>query len=275
MAVMELTSIDRCFCLELCYDQMNYNIKQQIYNMSSSKLVSGTWSSVESNFTLTYEGTQKSGATKYGNKIDKKGHYSATVWYDKNFNGKRDKSESVIAKYKAEASVVDGELGEVDTGLIEINKKKRQFKLFHEGDVFGVGKIIDMKYFFGSNPKNTNVNKSGSNIIDGTWNSNDNDFILSYQGLEKSGTVKYRNKTDKKGRLTATVWFDKNFDGKLNKNENVIAKYKAYANIVEGQLNQVDTGAIQINEKKGQFKLYYEGDLFGSGKIVDMDYFFG
>ena len=153
----------------------------------------------------------------------------------------------------------------MDTGLIEINKKKRKFKLIHDGVVFGVGKILDLEYFFGSN----------NNIIDGTWNSNDNDFILSYQGLEKSGTVKYGNKTDKKGRLTATVWVDKNFNGKRDKSENVIAKYKAYANIVEGQLNQVDTGAIQINEKKGQFKLYHEGDLFGTGKILDMDYFFG
>ena len=56
----------------------------------------------------------------------------------------------------------------MDTGLIEINKKKRKFKLFHEGDVFGVGKILDMEYFFGSNPKDTSVNKSGSSIIEGT-----------------------------------------------------------------------------------------------------------
>ena len=93
--------------------------------MPSFKLVSGTWSSVESNFILTYEGNQKNEAIKYENKIDKKGPYSATLRYDKSFNGKRDKSESVVEKYKAEASVVDGELGQVETGLIEINKKKK------------------------------------------------------------------------------------------------------------------------------------------------------
>ena len=199
MAVMESTSIDRFFCLEFCHDQLDYNHKRQIYNMSSSKLVSGTWSSVEKNFILTYEGNQKNGAIKYGNKIDKRGLYSATVWYDKNFTGKRDKSESVIAKYKASASVVDGELGQVDTGLIEINKKKRHFKLFHEGDVFGVGKILKMEYFFGSDPKDTSVNRSGPSVIDGTQNSKDNDFILSYQGLEKLGPSNIEIKLTKKG----------------------------------------------------------------------------
>lgn len=57
----------------------------------------------------------------------------------------------------------------------------------------------------------------------------------------------------------------------------MIAKYKADFEVVYYELNYYskESGTISINEDSGKIKLYHDGDFFGKGKIVDMDYFFG
>ena len=57
----------------------------------------------------------------------------------------------MIAKYKADAEVVYYELDYYsrETGNITINDGSGKFKLFHDGDIFAKGKIVDMDYFFG------------------------------------------------------------------------------------------------------------------------------
>ena len=119
--------------------------------MLNSNKIEGSWYSYTYDFILNYDDKRKLGAVKYGNKVDNKGRLSATVWHDKDGDGWRDKGEDVIAKYKADASVVMDELDyySVETGVLEIHKKKAKFTLLHDGDVFGQGKILDMDYFFG------------------------------------------------------------------------------------------------------------------------------
>ena len=130
----------------------------------------------------------------------------------------------------------------------------------------------------GSNWYNLDINnKHFMSNIKGTWVAAEDDFIVNYSGNRRFGTIAYSNKIDKRGYVRANVWHDKDQDGKKDKGEKMIAKYKAEAEVVYYELNYYsrESGKISINEDSGKFKLYHDGDFFGKGKIVDMDYFFG
>jgi len=113
--------------------------------------------------------------------------------------------------------------------------------------------------------------------IKGSWKAYTDDFIVNYNGRRRFGTIAYSRNIDKRGRVRAKVWHDKDQDGKKERGEKMIAKYKADAEAVYYELDYYsrESGGITINEDNGKFKLYHDGDLFAKGKIVDMDYFFG
>ena len=124
--------------------------------------------------------------------------------------------------------------------------------------------ILYIRYFMGNKTR-------------GTWTAIEDDFIVNYSGTRRFGTIAYTNKIDKRGYVRANVWHDKDQDGKGDKGEKMIAKYKADAEAVYYDLNYYsrESGMISMNDNSGKFKPYHEGDFFGKGKIVDMDYFFG
>ena len=113
--------------------------------------------------------------------------------------------------------------------------------------------------------------------IKGSWQAYTDDFIVNYSGTRRFGTIAYSQKIDKRGRVRANVWHDRDQDGKKDKGEKMIAKYKADAEVVYYDLDYYsrETGNITINDGSGKFKLFHDGDIFAKGKIVDMDYFFG
>ena len=113
--------------------------------------------------------------------------------------------------------------------------------------------------------------------IKGSWEAYTDDFIVNYSGTRRFGTIAYSQKIDKRGRVRANVWHDRHQDGKKDKGEKMIAKYKADAEVVYYDLDYYsrETGNIAINDGSGKFKLFHDGDIFAKGKIVDMDYFFG
>jgi len=113
--------------------------------------------------------------------------------------------------------------------------------------------------------------------IKGSWTAYTDDFIVNYSGTRRIGTIAYSRNVDKRGYVRANVWHDKDQDGKRDKGEKMIATYKAYAEVVYYELDYYsrESGKISINEDSGKFKLYHDGDFFGKGRIVDMDYFFG
>ena len=41
----------------------------------------------------------------------------------------------------------------------------------------------------------------------------------------------------------------------------------------EHDWDSVEKGGFVVNEENGRFKLFDNGEMFGFGKIVDMDYF--
>ena len=112
--------------------------------------------------------------------------------------------------------------------------------------------------------------------IKGTWDGYQDDFIVNYNGERRAGTVTYSDKVDKRGYVKAKVWHDVDQDGVRDKGEKLIANYKADAMTVFYELNSYsyESGKITINDDNGKFKLFHDGDKFGKGKIVDMDYFF-
>ena len=118
--------------------------------MGKSKKIKGTWEAFTDDFIVNYDEERRIGAIEYGSNVDKRGYVKATVWHDKDLDGKRDKGESVIAKYKGDAQVVFAELDYFsrEEGKITVNESNGKFKLFHEGEMFGKGKIVDMDYFF-------------------------------------------------------------------------------------------------------------------------------
>ena len=113
--------------------------------------------------------------------------------------------------------------------------------------------------------------------IKGTGEAYTDDFVVRYNGEKRVGAIRYGNKIDKRGRLSATVWHDKDLDGKRDRGEGVIATYKADANYVSYELDYYsrEDGIINIDKGKGRFTLHHDGEKYGSGKIIDMDYFFG
>ena len=110
--------------------------------------------------------------------------------------------------------------------------------------------------------------------IKGVWEAYTDDFVVRYNGEKRVGAIRYGNKIDKKGRLSATVWHDKDLDGRRDRGEGVIATYKADADYVSYELDYYSTedGKILINESNGKFTLHHDGEEFGSGKIVDKVY---
>ena len=112
--------------------------------------------------------------------------------------------------------------------------------------------------------------------IKGTWDAYLDDFIVYYGGERRIGTVAYSEKVNKKGYVKAKVWHDADQDGVRDKGEKLIAKYKADARTVYQKLDyySFEIGGITINDDNGKFKLFHDGDRFGKGKILDMDYFF-
>ena len=110
--------------------------------------IRGNWESYSDNFVVMYCCKKRVGAVRYGDQLDKRGRLSATVWHDKDLDGKRDRGEGVIASYKADADYVGYELDSREEGIIIIDKGKGRFTLYHDGEKFGSGKIVDMDYFF-------------------------------------------------------------------------------------------------------------------------------
>jgi len=112
--------------------------------------------------------------------------------------------------------------------------------------------------------------------IKGTWDAYKDDFIVNYNGDRRIGTVAYSDKVDKRGYVRARVWHDIDQDGIKDRGEKVIAKYKADAQSIYYELDYYsnETGDITIDDETGRFGIFYDGDLFGRGKILDMDYFF-
>ena len=62
--------------------------------------IKGVWEAYTDDFVVRYNGEKRVGAIRYGNKIDKRGRLSASVWYDKDPDGKRDRGEGVMPHTK-------------------------------------------------------------------------------------------------------------------------------------------------------------------------------
>jgi hypothetical protein len=115
-----------------------------------------------------------------------------------------------------------------------------------------------------------------SRIISGKWQSFREDLLINYQGRRRAASVEYSNKIDRKGRISANVWHDRNNNNRRDPGEKVVASYKARIEVVANQIdfNSVERGAISLNKKKGEFELFYEGSKFATGVILDRDFFF-
>lgn len=114
-------------------------------------IINGDWSSLREDFIVNYQGKRRSGSISYGSKINKRGQISAKLWNDENQNGRRDSGESLIARYRADATYVYYEVNYYfpESGQISIDKKSGKFSLFHEGYQFAKGRVVDTDYFFG------------------------------------------------------------------------------------------------------------------------------
>ena len=234
--------------------------------------IKGVWEAYTDDFVVRYNGEKRVGAIRYGNKIDKRGRLSASVWHDKDLDGKRDRGEGVIATYKADADYVSNELDYYsrEDGIINIDKEKGRFTLYHHGEKYGSGKIRDMDYFFSKSKSKKTERK-----IKGIWEAYTDDFVIRYNGRKKVGAIRYGNKIDERGRLSATIWFDRRRNGKLDKGETVIATYKADSDYFSNELDYYsrESGKITIDRRNERFKLYHHGEKYGLGKIVDISFF--
>ena len=112
--------------------------------------IQGTWDAYLDDFIINYDGERRIGTVAYGERISKRGYVRARVWHDADQDGVRDKGEKIIAMYRADAQKVFYELDyySYESGEIAINDDNGKFKLFHDGDSFGNGRIVDMGYFF-------------------------------------------------------------------------------------------------------------------------------
>lgn len=113
--------------------------------------------------------------------------------------------------------------------------------------------------------------------VKGTWGAFEDDFLVRYQGRRRIGSVAYGSTVNRKGDIKATVWFDKDQDGRKDSNERTIAVYRADAYYVYNRLDyfSVETGRFTADDWSGKFRLIHEGYSFAKGRITDLDYFFG
>ncbi len=120
------------------------------------------------------------------------------------------------------------------------------------------------------------------NIIEGKWRSFREDLLIRYnntgngQGMRRMASVEYLRKIDRKGRLSAKVWDDRNQNGRRDSREPIVAKYKADAAFVGSRIdfNSREVGTFLLDKKRDRFSLFYEGTKFAVGTILDRDYFF-
>lgn len=114
-----------------------------------------------------------------------------------------------------------------------------------------------------------------SRIINGKWQSFNEDLLINYQGRRRVASVEYSNKIDREGRISANVWHDRNNNNRRDPSEKVVASYKARIEVVANlDFNSVERGTISLNKEKGEFELFYEGNKFATGVILDRDFFF-
>jgi hypothetical protein len=113
-------------------------------------------------------------------------------------------------------------------------------------------------------------------IITGKWQAFQDDFVVSYQGARRLASFKYISKIDKKGRIRASVWFDRNQNSAIDSREPVVATFKAKAEVVFYDLdyNSRETGKVVLDKKKGTFDLFHDGSRYASGVVLDRDFFF-
>ena len=201
----------------------------------------------------------------------KKGDLIGIISKDENHDGIPQTAEEVVAEYITKDKYFrDPDFNIREGGKMQIAKKTRWFGLFQKGRLFAEGQIENKGFFF-----DTSADKA--RITEGTWMSYTDDFIINYDGKRRLGTISYSDKIDKEGYVSARVWYDRDRDGKMDKSEKVIAKYKAKAEIIYYELDYYsrEEGVVQIDKKNGEFKLFYDDSLFGTGTIADKKYFFG
>jgi hypothetical protein len=89
-------------------------------------------------------------------------------------------------------------------------------------------------------------------------------------------SVKYSNRLDKKGRIKADVWFDRNQNSVIDPREPIVATFKAKAEVVFYDLdfNSRESGKILLDKKTGSFNLFHDGNRYASGIVLDRDFFF-
>jgi hypothetical protein len=113
-------------------------------------------------------------------------------------------------------------------------------------------------------------------VITGKWEGFQDDFIVNYEGTRRLASVKYFNKFDKKGRIKADVWFDRNQNSVIDPREPILATFKANAEVVlyDFKYNSRETGKIVLDKKSGTFNLFHDGKRYASGIVLDRDFFF-
>ena len=113
-------------------------------------------------------------------------------------------------------------------------------------------------------------------VITGKWQVFQDDFVVNYQGTRSLASFKYLNKIDKKRRIKANVWFDRNQNSAIDSSEPIVATFKANAEVVFYDLdyNSRETGKVVLDKKKGTFDLFHDGSRYASGVVLDRDFFF-
>jgi|1048.fasta_scaffold84821_2 hypothetical protein len=118
--------------------------------------------------------------------------------------------------------------------------------------------------------------KPEMSTITGTWESFRGDFLVKYKGTRRFSSVAYLDKIGKKGLVQAAVWLDKNQNSYRDPGEQVVATFKAKAEVVYYDLDfySKESGKIEADKKAGTFRLFHEGDAFANGTILSKDFFF-
>ena len=113
----------------------------------------------------------------------------------------------------------------------------------------------------------------GQDEITGTWTSFFSVFTVEYDGTSRLGGVEYTSSSFDR----ADIFVDRNLDGERDSDENLLARFIVQRSDIQRQLdfNSLETGKITIRNSDNSFDLFYDGDKWASGTIIDSDYFFG
>ena len=109
---------------------------------------------------------------------------------------------------------------------------------------------------------------------DGVIGGIDGDMLLSFNGTKIKGEYDY-TKIRLGGNSIAKVYAQKKDDGGIgwkSYSTKKIGAFKAKTDFVI-DLPPISTGKFVVNENSGRFKLFYEGEMYATGRLSDLDVF--